>query len=50
MNSVGSSDVRRRQIELKAAPTQLKRTQNLFEQGLMSRTDLDRAETVVETA
>jgi Mrp family chromosome partitioning ATPase len=50
MNSVGSSDVRRRQIELKAARTQLKRTQNLFEQGLKSRTELDRAQTVVETA
>ncbi len=43
-------EVRRRQIELKAARTQLKRTQDLFEQGLMSRTDLDRAQTAVETA
>jgi len=43
-------EVRRCQIELRAARTQLKRTQELFEQGLMSRTDLDRAQTAVETA
>ncbi|MHA2643009.1 MAG: NEW3 domain-containing protein [bacterium JZ-2024 1] len=43
-------EVRRRQIELKAAQTQLKRTQELFEQGLTSRTDLDRAQTAVDTA
>jgi len=43
-------EVRRRQIELKAARTLLKRTQELFDQGLTSRTDLDRAQTAVETA
>jgi len=43
-------EVRRRQIELKAARTQLKRVQEPFEQGLTSRTDLDRAQTAVETA
>jgi hypothetical protein len=43
-------EVRRRQIELRAARAQLNRTQELFEQGLTARTDLDRAQTNVETA
>lgn len=43
-------EVRRRQIELKQARTQLQRTQELFEQGLTSRTELGRAQTAVETA
>jgi len=43
-------EVRRRQIELRAARTALKRTQELFQQGLVSQTELDRAETAVETA
>lgn len=43
-------EVRRWQIELKAARTQLQRTQELFEQGLVSRTELDRAQTGVDTA
>ncbi|MEM4343385.1 MAG: hypothetical protein QXT91_03505 [Candidatus Caldarchaeum sp.] len=42
-------EVRQRQVELRAARTQLKRTQDLFDQGLVSRTDLDRAQTAVET-
>ncbi len=43
-------EVRRRQIELKEARTQLQRTEELFEQGLVSRTELDRARTAVEMA
>ncbi len=43
-------DVRRRQIELSAARTNLKRTQDLFAQGLVSKSDLDRAEGALQTA
>ena len=43
-------DVRRRQIDLNSARATLKRTEELFNQGLVRRTDLDRAQTAVETA
>jgi hypothetical protein len=43
-------EVRRRQIELKAARAERQRTQELFQQGLKSRTELDRAHTTVDTA
>ncbi len=43
-------EVRRRQIELSSARTALKRMQELFKQGLIPKTDLDRAQTEVDTA
>lgn len=43
-------DVRRRQIELSSARAALKRIQDLYRDGLVPRTELDRAQTAVETA
>jgi hypothetical protein len=43
-------DVRRRQIDLATARTTLTRTIELFSQGLVARTELDRAQTAVDTA
>lgn len=43
-------DVRRRQIDLASARAALKRTQELFKLGLVPQTDLDRAQTTVDTA
>ncbi len=43
-------EVRRRQIDLSSARAALKRTEELFNQGLVPRTDLDRAKTEVETS
>jgi hypothetical protein len=41
--------VRKRQIELKEARTRLARTRELFDQGLVSRTELEQVESTVET-
>lgn len=43
-------EVRRRQVELSAARADLVRAQALFDQGLLSRTDLDRAQSSLERA
>lgn len=43
-------EVRRRQIDLSSSRATLQRTQDLFKLGLVPRTDLDRAQTAVETA
>jgi hypothetical protein len=43
-------EVRRRQIELSAARTELERARHLFDQGLLSQVDLDRARVGQETA
>jgi hypothetical protein len=43
-------DVRRRQIDLASARAALKRTQDLFQQGLVPQTDLDHAQTTVDNA
>jgi hypothetical protein len=43
-------EVRRRQIDLSSARTALQRMQELFKLGLIPRTDLDRAQTEVDTA
>jgi hypothetical protein len=43
-------EVRRRQIELSAARADMQRVQELFEQGLVARTDLDRARAGLEHA
>jgi hypothetical protein len=43
-------DVRRRQIELKSARSELERVRDLFEENLVARKDLDIAQTAVDTA
>jgi hypothetical protein len=43
-------EVRRRQIELKSARSELERVRGLFEESLISRKDLDIAQTAVDTA
>jgi hypothetical protein len=43
-------EVRRRQIELKSTRAELERVQGLFDQRLVSRKDLDLAQTAVDTA
>ncbi len=43
-------DVRRRQIELASARAALRRTQEMFSQGLVPQTELERAATAVDTA
>ncbi|HYK90097.1 MAG TPA: NEW3 domain-containing protein [Acidobacteriota bacterium] len=43
-------EVRRRQIDLSSARTALQRTQDLYKLGLIPKTDLDRAQTTVDTA
>lgn len=43
-------EVRRRQIDLASARATLKRTQELTKQGLVPQTELDRAQTAVDTA
>lgn len=43
-------DVRRAQLELRASRASLERTQRLFEENLVSRTELDRAELDLERA
>ncbi len=43
-------EVRRRQVELTAARAELKRAQELFDEKLLARTDLDRARVIVDTA
>ncbi len=43
-------EVRRRQIDLSSSRVALQRMQELFKQGLVPRTDLDHAQTAVETA
>ncbi len=43
-------EVRRRQIDLSSARTALQRMQDLYKLGLIPKTDLDRAQTAVDTA